>query len=247
MHVTVSEWAAAAIVLTAAVLTVVTGFGFVILSAPLLSYLYDPLQTVYLSLALGTLLLGALFACTGIRRAMRVRLVVRLYLWSLLGLPLGLWVAPYLDRGQFRMVLGLITLGYVAFKLWGGEMRLGRPALSVALAGILGGVFSTGTGMNALPVVFLAGDMELDAFAHRATLAGYVFVTGLTSLLAFHVAGTVPTLHGSQLAVLLPALLMGLVGGAWLVNRLSARQLAGGVLVYLAVNGVIAAIPFGRF
>lgn len=238
-----SDLITALIVLVAALLTVITGFGFVILSAPLLSFFYDPLQTVYLSLALGTLLLGVLIAFTSIRRAMRLGLVVRLCLWSLPGLPLGLLVVPYLDSGQFRTALGVITLAYVAFRLWGGELRLGRPAWSVALAGILGGAFSTSSGMNALPVIFLAGDMELDAFEHRATLAGYVFVTGLTSLVAFHVAGTVPAIHWAQLALLLPALALGLIGGALLVKRLSQRQLTVGVLIYLAVNGAIAILP----
>ncbi|MEX1019172.1 MAG: sulfite exporter TauE/SafE family protein [Litorilinea sp.] len=240
---TLSDWAAALIVLAAALLTVITGFGFVVLSAPLLAYLYDPLHTVYLSVLLSTLLLGILLAGREIRRVMRWGLVLRLSLWGVLGLPLGLLVVPHLDKNQFRLALGVITLAYVAFRLWGGHLRLGHPRLSVALAGILGGAFSTSSGMSALPVIFLAGDMQLDAFEHRATLAGYVFFTGITSLAAFHLAGTAQTLQLQEAAVLGPALLVGMLGGTALIRRLSERQLAVGVLIYLAVNGVIALLP----
>lgn len=240
---TASDLLAALIILAAALLTVITGFGFVVLSAPLLAYLYDPLRTVYLAVLLSTVLLGILLLSPGIRRVIRWGLVARLSLWAIAGLPLGLLIVPYLNESQFRMGLGLITLAYVAFRLWGRDWRLGYPRVSVVLAGILGGAFSTSSGMSALPVIFLAGDMHLDAFEHRATLAGYVFFTGLTSLAAFHLAGTAQTLRWLDVGLLGPALVLGMLGGSLLVRRLSERQLAVGVLIYLAVNGLIAILP----
>ncbi len=237
------ELIASIIVIVAAILAVLSGFGFVLFSAPLLSYIYDPVQTVSLSIALSTLLLGLLLLITDIRKAMDVNLVFRLVAWSLIGIPIGIFLLPLIDKSTFRLILGFLTIAYVIYRSLGRNLKLPNSNLCVPIAGILGGVFSTSTGFSALPVVLVLGCFDLNPYEERSTLAGYVFGTGVFSLVAYQLVGITKIHELEAFLFLIPSLLIGLIIGIVFVHRISAEGLNKAFLLYLGVIGLFAILP----
>ncbi len=189
----------------ASALAVVSGFGFVLFSAPLLSLFYDPTHVVVVTIAMSTLLLGALFLTTDIRQVMDPRLAFTLVLSSILGMPLGVWLLPWMDKA-------------------------------------VGGVFSTSTGLSSLPIIWFLGSRNLTPHSYRATLATYVFLNGVLSLIALALNGSLHIFDTWQFVSFSPALIVGLVAGIFLVRKLSQDQLERGSLIYLGVIGLLTAV-----
>lgn len=239
----VQELIVSLIVIVAAILAVLSGFGFVLFSAPLLSYIYEPVQTVSLTIALSTLLLGLLLLITDIRKSMDVKLVIKLVAWSLIGIPIGILLLPLIDKSTHRFVLGFFTIAYVFYRGLGRNLKLPNSKLCVPIAGILGGILSTSTGFSAIPVILVLGCFDLNPYEDRATLAGYVFGTGVFSLVAYQLVGitTVPELE--TLLFLIPPMLIGLLIGIFFVHRISAKGLNRAFLLYLGVIGLFAILP----
>jgi uncharacterized membrane protein YfcA len=233
---------ASLVVALASALAVVSGFGFVLFSAPLLSLFYDPTHVVIVTIAMSTLLLGVLFLTTNIHQVMDSRLAFTLVLSSILGMPLGVWLLPWMDKAAFRILLGTITLLFVLSRAVGWHLHLPNSKFGVVLTGALGGVFSASTGLSSLPIIWLLGSRNLTPLSYRATLATYVFLNGVLSLIALALNGSLPIFDTWQFVSLSPALVVGLVSGIFLVRKLSQDQLERGSLIYLGVIGLLTAV-----
>lgn len=232
---------ASLIVAIASTLAVMSGFGFVLFSAPLLSLLYDPSFVVLITIAMSTLLLGVLFVTTDIRDIMDWRLALLLTLSSVVGMPFGVMLLPWMDRTVFRLVVGGITILFVLSRVLGRKLTLPSSQMSVVISGILGGVFSTSTGLSALPIVWFLGTQNQSPTVYRATIAAYVFMNGVLSLVILAVSGSLRALDPLQVLSFSPALLIGLAVGILLVKKLSDTQLERGSLVYLGIIGLLTA------
>ena len=227
----------------AATFAVISGFGFVLFSAPLLSFIYEPVHTVLISISLSTLLLGLLLTRRDIWKHMNKKITLNLLIFSIFGLPIGIFILPYIEKNLFRMAIGLITIVYVLVRSFIlSNLRI-TPKIGVPVAGFLGGILSTSTGLSAIPVVMVLSALDMRAYERRSTLAGFVFVTGFLSLLTFHFNGLISDFEILAVFILIPALLIGLAIGLVLISHLNEKQLTIVVLAYLTIIGIIVIIP----
>lgn len=160
---------------------------------------------------------------------------------GLIGVPIGLWVFPYVDPHTFKLLCGLFLVGFASFMLlwrgqpamlWGGRWADGATGL---LAGILGGMAGLS---GALPTVWasLRGwgkDQKRSIFqVFNLTILG-------AALLAHIVAGRLSS------AMILPVTLAlpGTLAGAWIGFRvyrgLSDRNFSDLVMTLVLLSGAI--------
>jgi hypothetical protein len=230
------------VVTIASSLAVMSGYGFVLFCSPLLSLIYDPVSVVFMSLMMGTVLLGGLLCLPENRQCANFRLAIWLTLLSILGMPVGLWLLPRLNESVFRIIVGTVTVIFVVSRLVGVKVLLPGARLRIALAGFLGGVFSTSSGLSALPLLWLLGGQDVSPLEYRSTIAAYVFMNGVISVFAMAFNGAIRLFDFKQLIMLCPALCIGLVLGTVLSRKLSPRQLERGSLYYLGVIGVLTGL-----
>ena len=163
---------------------------------------------------------------------MNIRVVAGLVGCSLIGIPVGIMILPYMKDSSFKTGLGVLTVVYVVFRSFGYNLQISNQKLSIIIAGILGGAFSTSTGFSALPVILLLSNFDMDPYQDRSTLSGYVFITGAISLAAFFVTGTLQAPSLEEVVWLVPAMLIGFILGMILVNRLAQERLKNAVFIY---------------
>lgn len=218
-----------------------SGYGFVLFCGPLLSILYEPTSVVLMSLIMGTILLGGLLSTSENRRLADSRVALGLTVCSIPGMFVGLWLLPRLNESVFRVVVGSITLLFVLSRLWGFRILIPNHSLGIVVAGFLGGVFSVSTGLSSLPIIWFLGSQNFTPLEYRATIASYVFLNGVISIMALVMNGATRAFDFSRLLFLSPALLIGLIIGTILTRKLSQDQLERGSLLYL---GVIVLLTF---
>jgi uncharacterized protein len=205
------------VVFLAAMLQVLSGFGFALIVMPLATLLLD-LHTAAPLVALISLTVYTINLIR-YRQAINIREVLHLAMASALGVPVGIWVLANVDEILVNRLLGLILIAYGAYSLL-------RPLASRLpsrrwvypagfLAGCLGGAYNT----PGPPVIVYGTLRQWPKDEFRAVLQAFFFVNGLlvvtSHLVAHHVTAQVLAFY----LYAAPALVLGILLG----SRLDAK------------------------
>ncbi|MDR7868208.1 MAG: sulfite exporter TauE/SafE family protein [Sporomusaceae bacterium] len=184
------EWLyAAIIVLLAATLQAVTGFGFAITATPLLLLLYNSREAIQISIYLSFFI--AVILLPRIRQKIDYGLFRRLVAGSIPGVPLGLWIYLFINLDSLKVIISGIILGVTIFSLYGQyKKRAGKNNNAIRqkhnsrwelAAGIISGILAASIGMPGVPLAlyFIANNTDKEV-ARSTTLAFFGIVYTVT-------------------------------------------------------------------
>lgn len=227
-----------AVILVGAAAQAVSGFGFVLIAAPLVAVLAGAKAAV-----VGVTLVGwVLVAQLSVRGRGHVdRSVVLLMTASaIVGMPLGLLV---LDRADERVLTAIIAVVVIAFAVvLARGLELPRAPVAKVFAGLTSGVLATSTGTSGPPVVIALSDRTLEPSVFRATISTIFLVQGTAAIVAFAFGGQITSDALLVALVGLPGLLLGSIAGEWGFRSLDPAAFRRVVLAMLFVSGVAALI-----
>ncbi len=234
----------AVIVLSAAFLQTLSGFGFAIIVMPLVT-LAIGLQTAAPLVAL----VGLTVYTTNLiryRQAIDARELLRLGLASALGVPVGLWALIHVDESIIKPLMGLILASYAVYTLAHPRTRRlesrwwAYPAGFAA--GCLGGAYNT----PGPPVIVYGSLCQWPRQEFRAMLQALFFVNALLVVvshsLARHLTADVLTLY----LYALPALGLGIVAGSRVDARLNRERFRSLVTVMILLLGLFLILGLGQ-
>ena len=203
------------IVLLGAFAQAVSGFGYALVTVPLLAAAVDPRAAVVVSALTGIGL--TVTAAIRERAHARWRVAAALTATALLGLPAGLLVLALAPERLLSALIAVVVLGCAALVWSRARIRTGRIGLGAI--GVLVGVLTAATGTNGPPLVAAFQSLGYDPRTFRATLAATFSGTSLIGLTGFLLAGQV---HADVVRISLVAL-PAVPLGWWLGNRLFHR------------------------
>ena len=215
-----------------------SGFGFSLLTVPLLAALLDAQTAVVANGALG-LLLVAFMAVRGQGRVERSVVAVAVGA-AIVGMPLGLWVLSHLGNRALTAAIGVVVLVLTVALIRGLRLPAGRA--TYALAGVLSGALSTSTGTSGPPLVIALQGIQVAAEGFRATLATLFALQGTVAFGAFIATGRVTAEVGRVALAGLPGLATGWVLGDRIFRRLDERRFRRLVTGMLALSATVAII-----
>lgn len=208
----------ALVMVVAALLAGATGFGFSLVSVPLLLALGFHLKfivTANLALALVTRVAVA----WQLRRHVFPRQAALLIFGSVPGLLLGILALTVVDRSALRLSAGLLVM--VAALLMLRASKVTAPVRSDHVAaGLAGGFLGATTSLNGVPPALLLTRNGVRPLSFLADLALYFVVSNAVALTLLQARGDLVR------AALLPAAavwLPGALAGNWLGVRLAGR------------------------
>ena len=227
----------------AALLQAAGGFGFAVLATPLFLLFVDPPRAIQLVIIITTAL--SLVVLPGLRRAIAARLLLRLALCSLAGLPLGLFAFRYADPIVVRAVVGGTILAFAVLLGWrrhGGTGEVprpfrARPGLEVA-AGAVSGIATALVGMAGPPVLIYRLFAGAAPRTVRATLLSFFALTYAASLASHVVTVGIPARTWLSAGVLIPFAFLGGLAGRPLGDRLGADAFAILAILLLGAAGL---------
>ncbi len=226
---------AAGVFVLAGVVQALSGFGSALVSVPLLAVVLGPAEAIVLSVLVAVVLSS--WAAVREREHVEVRPALRLLLWALPGLPLGLLVLRLASEHTVTLLVGGVVI--VAALLLGAGLRLPENRATHAGAGIVSGVLLTSTGLNGPPLVLaLAG--RSGPRATRATLQAVFAGQDLLALVGFALTGLLaPSLAPYAVAGII-GIRVGWALGGVAFNRLSPGGFDRVVRVVLLLSGLSA-------
>lgn len=225
------------VILFSAVVTAVAGFGFGLMSVPLMSLVIPVHSAVIVSSMLGVLA-NAVQTCL-YRHQRDRRLANRLTMACFTGLPVGYLLFQNGSDDALRISLGIVVIVAVALLSRGLDLAHFGPRMDWIL-GFISGALNTSIGTSGPPLVFDLQARKLAPPAFRGTI-NYIFLISGSAGLAFYGFGG--QIHSGELvagAAATPALALGLLAGLPLRKVFSPERFRILVMILLVVSAVAA-------
>jgi uncharacterized membrane protein YfcA len=227
-----------ALVFVSAVLQSLSGFGFALLSAPVLAATVGGAEAVSTIIITGTVCDVAILA---MRRSVPRPVGREVWLlagWSVPGMLVGAWLLGALPATGLQVFVACVVLGAVVLRLRSRERGVVvRPAWA-APAGFLSGALSTSTSLGGPPSVYYLVHRGLVPHVMRDTLVTVSLVRLPLSIAALVVAGTWETYE--HWLPLVGAALLGQLVGARAFHAFGSARYERVVLGLLVTSALVS-------
>lgn len=218
-------------------LQTVTGFGYAIITAPLLALVLGAKETVML------VMVTALLICILLIRATRnqgsFKAILPLLTASIIGAIPGAYVMTIISNEGLKLFIGVLLL-VVTTALWKNYSLPVKHNRGVeSLVGFVSGFLTTTTGITGPPIVlyYLNSNAEKNKMEFRANLARFFLPINCASIFFSYIAGTLDLgelwLH---ILISIPALCIGFYAGEKMFHRISVTMLRTGSLIMVLVS-----------
>jgi uncharacterized membrane protein YfcA len=218
------------------------GFGATVIAVAIGSLLV-PTETILHSFVPVNVVLSAVLVARG-RDAVALRLLLRSVVpFVIVGVPLGLFAASVVAERPLKLCLGVATLSLATLQLWprpvAGPPRELSPWLAKPLlfaGGILHGAFGSGGPM----IVYVLGrTLGAEKAVFRATLSVLWLILNSALLFSFTHAGHIGADSLRLSAAFGGAMLLGLLVGQRVHDRVDAKRFQVIIFAMLAAVGAV--------
>ncbi|MBG0789586.1 MAG: sulfite exporter TauE/SafE family protein [Desulfovibrionaceae bacterium] len=221
------------IILLAAFLQGLTGFGFALIALPLLGFFIDIKLSVPLMQLLAVIV--SIYLGFRLRKNIHLQSIYILMAATLPGIPLGTYALKHFSTQWLSIGIGLLMVLFTSYMLLfkPRARELGAPV--TALAGFLCGGLGASIGAGGPPVIIYTALQPWDKDRAKATLSFYFSIAGLLTIASSALGGMITPAVLHLYALSLPSLVAGIWLGTAAYKRLSDkgyRKLAF-VLVFL--------------
>tara|TARA_Y100001960_G_scaffold286239_2_gene323413 strand:- start:1283 stop:2026 length:744 start_codon:yes stop_codon:yes gene_type:complete len=220
-----------------------TGFGFVIVAAPILLVLFDPSLVVPVLVLQGFLL--ALILLIKIYALVDLKRIWPLVLSGIIFTPLGTYFLVNLNAGVLKTIIGVVV-GLTAIGMFTGlQLKAKNEKLLSIPVGALSGLLIGSTGLAGAPVILFFTNQDVEPQRFRANITFYLQSVSIVVFPAFFISGVLTSEVFILSGLLFPASLAGLITGIWLHSRVSQRifrKIALAVVLISAIAAILSGL-----
>lgn len=229
------NWLVIPIAFFAMLIHSMAGFGSALIAMPFLIAVLGP-DMARPAFSIATQFTGIYFLYQ-YRAELSWRMILPLVLGSLVGIPLGFYVAVLLDEATFMLVLGFITIAYALYSLSGltiPQLKERWGLLLGLLAGLLHGAYNVG----GPPLVMYGISQRWKPTLFKCNTASIFFVMGAFIVAGHFQQGNVTTEVLQNTALMTPTMFIAMYAGFSLDRFVKPRPFRIGVSLLLLIIGI---------
>jgi hypothetical protein len=232
--------AVSAIVLVAAVLQRVVGFGDALLAVPLMTFVIPTKSAVVVALLMGTVTSAwLLFRCWDQVDWPTTRLFGA---GIAIGAPMGVVILSVISALALRIALGVIVCIAAAWIIvssaWLNRRGAPRPYRTLAM-GLASGILSTSVATSGPPLVYELRRMGLVDDRFRGTISAGFMISGAIGLPLLAVTGLISVSDLGLAATSLASCVIGISLGSWIAARLQTIHFVWAADLLLLATGAV--------
>lgn len=215
-----------------------SGFAFSLVAMSFWAWVLEPQLAAVLAVV--GALTGQCVAAFSVRRGLFLKQLMPFVLGGLAGLPLGLWLLPWLDMAWFKTLLGSLLLLWCPAMLCSArlpQMRHGGRWAD-ALVGLGGGLMGALGGFSGTVPTLWCTLRNYPRDLQRSVIQNFNLAMLLATLLAYAASGLLQRETWPMLAWLLPAMLIPSYVGARVYLGISDQRFRQLVLSLLTLSGL---------
>ncbi len=217
-----------------------TGFGYAILSVPLVSLVSTPAVAVLMAILM-QLIIGP-FGVRQARGIINVPMVSKIAALACLTTPLGLWLLDIVSVDIARLIITTIAIGsFFAFMLKRPQ-TLNNSPLHIALVGIISGLLNGFAAMPGPPIVLHFVRKKVPPAVSRGSMITIFFATAAMATAVAFWRGMVDMQLLVLTALTCPLMIGGNHLGSKYFGAVSEPVWRGFVIILLAIAAGVALI-----
>jgi uncharacterized membrane protein YfcA len=216
----------------------ISGFAFAMVAMSIWVWGVEPQLAAVMAVFGGWF--GQVISAMRIRRGWHVSILWPFVVGSVIGIPIGQRLLPYLDPSQFKLVLGSLLVVCCSAMLATAKLPHVKRGGRVADAGVglLGGVMAPISGFSGLAPALWASLRGYNKDEHRAVLQNFNLIV-LSATVASNVwSGRLNRTHVPQMAIVAGTLILPAIWGSKIYVGMSAAAFRKTVLWLLVGAGV---------
>ena len=228
------------VILAAAFTQALTGFGFALVSVPILVIFFSPKISVPIIMVLTVpVMVTILFH---LWKHVQLKRIWILMLMGLAGMPFGTYLLVNLDVQLLKIIIGLTIVFFGTALLLGYSQRFKNEKIVSIPIGFLSGILGGSTSMSGPPVILFFSNQGDEKNIFRANLVTYFLVLHL-SIIPTYIIGGLVTIDTVQTALLFfPALVIGAVLGVKFAAKINENKFKKVVLIIIVFSGFISVL-----
>ena len=167
------------------------GFGYAMISIPLLSLVLAPKTAVPLSLFMG---LGiSCYLVISSYKDIKIKQILYLLIGSAIGVPFGVFILKNISPEILKIAINLIIIAsaIILFFKKGKNILSVNTKLITILVGFLSGLLGGSTGISGPPVILYGLNQKWDKNAFRGNLLTYFAIWGIYTNIGYFLIGMV--------------------------------------------------------
>jgi uncharacterized membrane protein YfcA len=227
-------------VFAAGVIKGLTGFGFSLVTAPVLIVLLGPLKAVPVVIVLNAAANVVLFPIA--RKAANLKRILPLIITGVATIPLGMLLLLALDAGTVELVAGCVTILFAIAFLAGFQRPVRNEKWGFAAAGLISGTLNGLISTGGPPAILFLTNQGVPKRTFRASMLAYFLCLSIVSIPTFLVGGLLSIEVVHYALMLLPAMFLGAFVGSRLLNRLPERTFRVTALLVVVLAGLLSVL-----
>ncbi len=230
------------IIFIATILRSAFGFGESLIAVPLLA-LWLPLNVAVPLSVLVSITIAAIVVVQDWNK-IHFRSAGGLTAFTLIGIPIGLWLLVKIDEHLVKAVLGVVISLFAVYLLLGRQLKeLKKDSLGWLLGcGLLAGILGGAYGINGPPLVIYGAKRRWSAQHFRATLQGYFLVASIAGMIGYWLAGLLVPVVLHYYLLCLPVMIPAVFIGRMINHRLNSESFFKYIYVVLLGIGLFLVI-----
>ncbi|MFC1899448.1 sulfite exporter TauE/SafE family protein [Chloroflexota bacterium] len=225
------------IVLFAAFMRGVAGFGFALILAPIMLLIIEPTTTVVINLFLG--LLSNVLVLSYSFKGVDLKKISPMIIGCALGIPIGARIINIIPSQTLKVLIGGVTVVCAVPLAIGFTKTLRKDRLFSGVAGFFSGILSSSTSLGGPPVVLFMHSQDWKKEIIHPSLAAYFSFLNLWSIIALYISGLIQIQMILSALSLAPALLIGTGAGIIVFRKINVRYFRWFSLAVIICSGVL--------
>ena len=228
------------VIFLAAFTQALTGFGFALVSVPILVNFVSPKISVPIIMVLIVPVMITILI--DLWKYVQLKRIWLLMLMGFTGMPFGTYLLIYLDVQLLKIIIGITIVLFGIALLLGYRQRFKNEQIVSIPIGFLSGILGGSTSMSGPPVILFFSNQGDEKNVFRANLVTYLLFLHLSIIPAYVISGLV-TMDIVQTAfLLLPALIIGAFLGVKFAAKINENIFKKVVLIIIVIIGFMSVI-----
>ena len=214
----------------------ITGFGFGIIALPLVVIFSDPHESIVVILTLA--IVNVIYLAIKTWADVLFGMVKRFFVFSLMGLPCGLYFFIHFDVVALKTAISLITILFGLFLLSKASFRLKNENLAESFIGFLSGFFQTSIGLSGIPPAVYLTFQDCEKMNFRASINAFFLFLMPCAVLIFWFLGGVDRNAFVRGIPFIPVVLLGQYLGIKSIKIFSQEAFKKIVILTILTTGL---------
>ena len=217
-----------------------TGFGFSILSLPLITLLISPKIAVPI-LVLYSIIINIVVFFSA-RKAFELKKIWILMIFGIIGVPIGTHFLITLNDNLIKLFFGIFITVFGLLLLFGFRRKIKHEKISMIPIGFISGILSGSVSIGGPPLILFLSNQGVNKQVFRANLAVYFFILNIFTIPVYIYNGLISEQVLNYSLKFFPALLIGVIIGNIFSKKIREEHFRKITLFLLILMGILAVV-----